>query len=152
MTSSSALSRHEGIAMQRLAAFSLLALLIASLTSPHVQAQDVRDVTFNEAVQIALDNNITIKRAENNLDLQELTVRSEQADFLPNLNFNTGANRNFGLQFDQTVGQLRNTSTDGFNYGVSSGINLFNGFADIAGLNAARSQLEAQEYAMERTR
>ena len=81
-----------------------------------------------------------------------MTVRAERAGFLPNLNLNTSASRNWGLQFDQTVGQLRNTSTDGFNMSASSGINLFNGFSDVAGLNAARFQLESQEYSMERTR
>jgi outer membrane protein len=152
MTSSIALFRLDAAARRHLAALLLLTSFVALFVAPRGHAQQMRDVTFNEAVQIALENNIAIKRAENNLDLQELTVKSEQADFLPNLNLSTGANRNYGLQFDQTVGQLRNTSTDGFNYGVSSGINLFNGFADIAGLNAARAQLASQEYAMERTR
>ena len=121
------------------------------LLAADTQAQDMREVRFNEAVQIALENNTSIKRAQNGLDLQELTVRTEKAAFLPNLNLNTGANRNWGLTFDQTVGQLRNTSTDGFNMSASTGINLFNGFADVSGLNAARYQLDAQEYSMERT-
>lgn len=152
MTSSISLPRFDSTALRHIAAFSLLTLLLSVFLSAQASAQDVREVRFNEAVQIALENNTTIKRAENNLALQELTVKSEKADFLPNLNFNTGANRNYGLQFDQTVGQLRNASTDGFNYGISSGINLFNGFSDVAGLNAARLQLEAQEHSMERTR
>jgi outer membrane protein len=122
-----------------------------SFGSRSVQAQDLREVGFNEAVRIALENNTTIKRAQNGLELQELTVRTEKAAFLPNFNLNAGANRNWGLTFDQTVGQLRNTSTDGFNLGASSGINLFNGFSDVASLNAARYQLDAQEYSMERT-
>jgi len=126
------------------------ALLLAGAQSAN--GQDVREISFNEAVSIALENNTTIKRAENNLDLQALTVRSEKADFLPNLNFNTGASRNWGLQFDQTVGQLRNTSTDGFNYGLSSGITLFDGFANVAGLNAARATLDSQENTLARTR
>lgn len=126
----------------------LASLLLLAADS---QAQDMREVRFNEAVQIALENNTSIKRAQNGLDLQELTVRTEKAAFLPNLNLNTGANRNWGLTFDQTVGQLRNTSTDGFNMSASTGINLFNGFADVSSLNAARYQLDAQEYSMERT-
>lgn len=152
MTSSIALPRFDSAATRRVVALSLLTLFLSLVMALSVNAQDAREVTFNEAVTIALENNTTIKRAENNLELQELTVRSARADFLPNLNANTGANRNWGLQFDQTVGQLRNTSTDGFNYGVSTGLNLFNGFSDVANLNAARAALEAQEYSMERTR
>jgi outer membrane protein len=152
MTSSTALPRFDTGIFRRVAALSLLTLFLSVVMAFDAKAQDVREVTFNEAVTIALKNNTTIKRAENNLGLQELVVRAERASFLPNLNANTGANRNWGLQFDQTVGQLRNTSTDGFNYGLSTGINLFNGFADVASLNGARAQLEAQEYSMERTR
>jgi outer membrane protein len=152
MTSSTALPRFDTGIFRRVAALSLLTLFLSVVMAFDAKAQDVREVTFNEAVTIALENNTTIKRAENNLGLQELVVRAERASFLPNLNANTGANRNWGLQFDQTVGQLRNTSTDGFNYGLSTGINLFNGFADVASLNGARAQLEAQEYSMERTR
>lgn len=133
-------------------ALLLAALMMAILVGvPQAQAQDMREVGFNEAVQIALENNTAIKRAQNGLELQELTVRTEKAAFLPNLNLSTGASRNWGLQFDQTVGQLRNTSTDGFNMSASSGVNLFNGFADVASLSAARYQLDAQEYSMERT-
>ena len=152
MTSSIALPRFDSAAFRHIAVLSFLTLFVSLFMAVQANAQELQEVTFNQAVQIALENNTTIKRAENNLDLQALTVKSEKADFLPNLNLNTGASRNYGLQFDQTVGQLRNASTDGFNYGVSSGINLFNGFSDIAGLNAARAQLEAQEYSMERTR
>ena len=115
------------------------------------QAQEVREITFNEAIEIALERNVTIKRAENNLKLQEITVQSERADFLPNLNFNTGASRNFGLQFDQTTGSLVNASSDGFNYSASSGLNIFNGFADVASLEGARAVLESQEANFART-
>lgn len=152
MTASLSLPRTESNAIRQTTVFVLTAIAIFLLTAFQAGAQEIREVSFNEAVQIALERNTSIKRAENNLGLQEMTVTAEKAAFLPNLNFNTGASRNYGLQFDQTVGQLRNASTDGFNYGVSSGINLFNGFADVASLSAARAQLEAQEYSMERTR
>ena len=152
MTSSIALPRPDSSTFRNVVALTLLTILFSFFAALDASAQEIQEVTFNEAVTIALENNTTIKRAENNLDLQELVVKAEKASFLPNLNANSGANRNRGLQFDQTVGQLRTTSTDGFNYGISSGINLFNGFADVAGLQGARAQLEAQEYRMERTR
>ena len=126
----------------------IVTLMISTFTA---QAQEVREITFNEAIEIALERNVTIKRAENNLKLQEITVQSERADFLPNLNFNTGASRNFGLQFDQTTGSLVNASSDGFNYSASSGLNIFNGFADVASLEGARAVLESQEANFART-
>ncbi len=152
MTSSIALHRPAPTTLRQAAALMILTTLFAFFAAANVSAQELRQVGFNEAVQIALERNTTIKRAENNLDLQSLTVRSERADFLPNMNLSTGASRNWGLQFDQTVGELRSASTDVFNYSASSGVNLFNGFADVASLNAAKAQLEAQEFGVERTK
>lgn len=126
-------------------------VLFLSIT-PSVQAQEVREVSFNEAVQIALDKNVTILRAQNNLELQELTVKSERMDFLPNLSLNSGGNRNYGFQFDQTSGKLVNASTDGFSLSASSSISLFSGFSNVATLAGARATLESQEYSFERTR
>jgi len=130
---------------------ALCALLLSFLPIA-AQAQEVREVTFNEAVQIALDRNVTILRAQNNLELQELTVQSEKMDFLPNVNLNSGGNRNFGFQFDQTSGKLVNQSTDGFSLSASSSVSLFAGFANVASLAGARATLESQEYSYERTR
>jgi len=115
-------------------------------------AQQVREVSFDEAVQIALDRNVSILRAQNNLGLQELTIKSEKMDFLPNFNLSSGGNRNFGFQFDQTSGKLVNASTDGFSMSASSSVSLFSGFANVASLEAAKSTLESQEYSFERTR
>jgi len=137
---------------QQVTLVTLFAVLLSFFVVGFASAQEIEEVSFNQAVEIALERNVTIKRAEYSLDLQAITVRSERADFMPNLNANSGASRNWGLQFDQTVGELRNASTDGFNYSFSSGINLFNGFADVASLASARALFEAQEYNVERTK
>ncbi len=152
MTARIALTDFTAEWKQQVTLTMLVTLLLSLFMAGSASAQQLQEVTFNEAVQYALDRNVSIKRAENALDLQGITVRSARADFLPNLNANSGASRNWGLQFDQTVGELRNASTDGFNWNVSSGINLFNGFADMASLASARALQEAQEYNVERTK
>ena len=91
MTASPFLSRFA-LRFVRATAFFAVGLVAALfLTASDAQAQDMREVHFNEAVQIALENNTSIKRAENSLELQELTVKAEKAGFLPNLNLSTGA-------------------------------------------------------------
>ncbi len=127
-------------------------VLSVTLACSTATGQNLRKIDFNEAVQIALDQSVSIRRAANNLEVQELTVKSEKADFLPNLNFNSGASRNYGLQFDQTTGKLVNQSSDSFNMGANSGINLFNGFADVASLEQARNTLASQQQAFARTK
>ncbi len=133
--------------------FGGLALLLGIVTLlPAPAHAQQRVITFNEAVEIALERNVAIRRAQNNLDLQGLTVTSEYADFLPNVSLNSSLNRNYGLFIDNTTFEQRTTRTDGFNMSGNSGVNLFNGFSDVASLKAAKATLEGQEYSFERTK
>ncbi|NNF05086.1 MAG: TolC family protein [Rhodothermales bacterium] len=133
-----------------LVATSLVFVFILSAAGP-VQAQDAQTITFNQAVELALSRNVSIQRAENNLDLQSLRVKSARADFLPNLNLSTGVNRNYGLFIDNTTFQQRTTVTDNMSVSASSGVTLFDGFGNISSLRAANSTLESQEHIFERT-
>ncbi len=131
---------------------TVFVLLLLSLSVTTAQAQQVRTITFDEAVRIALDRNVTLRRSQNNVDLQNTTVASERADFFPNLNLNSSTTRNFGLTFDQTTGSTFSTTSDFFRINANASLNLFNGFADVASYNQARHDLEAIEYDSDRTR
>lgn len=134
---------------------SLWLLVLAVLTwmpTPAQAQQQVRQITFDEAIQIALDQSIALKRAANNLELQSVGVSQARANFLPNLNFGGNTSRNFGLSFDQTTGRATTVNSDGFNMGFSAGVNLFNGFGDVANLSEARLNLEATDFAFQRQR
>jgi outer membrane protein len=131
----------------------VIALVAILAMSPQMTlAQPVQQITFNDAVALALERNPSVRRAENNLELQSTNVFQAKANFLPNLSFSSGGSRNYGLQFDQTAGRLVTTASDGFNMSLSSGINIFNGFADVASVEQAQYTLEAQEYSYDRTR
>ncbi len=127
-------------------------LAIFAIPAIFAQAQDARRISFNEAVKIALERNVTIRRSQNNIGLQSVTVSSERADFLPNLNLSSNSSRNYGLSFDQTTGRTFTSTSDNTSLNASTSINLFNGFADVASLNQARRTLESNEYAHDRTR
>lgn len=136
---------------RRLAGLLVIVAVVAA-ASPTAQAQAVQNIDFNEAVEIALQQNVTIRRAQNNVSLQATNVTAEKAAFLPNLNLNTNGSRSTGLSFDQTVGELVSETSESFSMSASSSINLFNGFADVASLAQARLNLVSQEYDFDRTR
>ncbi|QXD17179.1 TolC family protein [Rhodocaloribacter litoris] len=131
--------------------YAFLLVLLTILGHGTTHAQQARTITFEEAVQIALERNAAIRRSRNNVGLQATVVSSERADFFPNLNLSSSTSRTYGLTFDQTTGQLVSESTDAFNASASSSINLFNGFGDVASYNQARHALEAEEYTLNRT-
>ncbi len=125
----------------------LLALL---LMVPAAHAQQARTITFNEAVQISLDQNIELRQARNDVNVQASTVLRERGDFLPNLNLSANPSRSFGLSFDQTAGRLVNTTSDFISFNVGSSVTLFDGFANRATLNRARHNLEVNNLTVDR--
>lgn len=135
-------------------AAAVLVLLGAGFAGPaHAQTSpEPRVITFNEAARIALEQNVTLKQAANDVELTAVTVTSERADFYPNLNFSAGSTRNYGLSFDPTTGDNVSQTSDFISFDLSSSVNLFNGFADVASLKQSRHALDADASRYERTR
>lgn len=129
----------------------VIAVLVASSSTSNAEARQVQEISFDQAVSIAMENSVVIKRGANNVLSQEASVRSAQANFLPNLNASTGGSRRMGLGFDQSTFERTSTATNSFNLGISSSLNLFNGFRDVATLEQAEKSLEALEYGFQRT-
>ena len=130
-----------------------VALLALSLivVSEQVQAQEVQRLTFQDVVDLALQNSTTLRAAGNNLDLRSAGVQSAQGNFYPNLNAGINPSTNFGFNFDQNSLQLVNETTFNARYGVSSSINIFRGFGDVASLSQARHQYDAADFSYDRT-
>jgi outer membrane protein len=76
--------------------FILFGLISTSLFS---QTADVRVISIDEAISIALENNYSLKQAKNELDLAEDLIFSEKADFLPTVSANMNGSRTTGQQF-----------------------------------------------------
>ncbi len=131
--------------------FFFVCLLLLVSTPIAFQANAQEQISFTDAVEIALDRNVELKKSANAVTLSELEVRKAKADFLPSLNFGAGASRNWGLSFDQTAGRLINAVSDGLNGSISSGVTLFNGFANVANLNQSKLLLEADKLSLERS-
>ena len=131
-----------------------LALLVWMLGGliPSAHAQEVRQITFDEAVRIALDQNLVLKQAANDVELQAIQVSRNRADFYPSLSFSGGGSQSYGRNFIQDEGRIVNETTENVNYGIQTGVNVFNGFGDVASLRQARYNQEAADLDYDRTR
>lgn len=128
---------------------------LLALTALPAQAQVTpapRVITFDEAIEIALERNPTVRTAENNSRLDAIAVRQERTSFLPDLRFSTSTSQRYGRNFNQEEGRIINTTTNSMNGSVSSGVTIFDGFANVAGLRSARLTQEAGEFEVERAR
>ncbi|MCS3678430.1 outer membrane protein [Salinibacter ruber] len=135
---------------------SLLAVLFAFGAAPATAQmrppQDTTQVTFDEAVRTALDQNTNIKRAQAQARQSNVQVRSEWTDFAPNLSIDSDVTRRVGRNFSQVTGDFTTQSTDFFNLSGQSSITLFNGFENISSLREAREQAGADQTNLKRTR
>lgn len=129
--------------------FLSIALAGMLTLAPAASAQQV--INFDDAVSIALDQNVILRRAKNSVENQTTSLAQARAARLPNLNLSSSAGRNWGLQFDLTTGRLENQSSDRFSLNASSGVTIFNGFQIGASIDQARNNLAAQEAALERS-
>ncbi|OEK05369.1 TolC family protein [Roseivirga misakiensis] len=103
-------------------------VVLGLLVSGGVFAQ--RILTLEECIDIALKNNISIKTARNNAISAKAGFTQSKFNFLPSLNANASHNWSEGLQFDQTVGDLVNTTTLFGGGSLSAGVTLFDGFSN----------------------
>ena len=95
-------------------------------------------ITFNDAIAIALRQNITLRQANNTAALNSATARQQRLALLPDLRFNSTTGQNYGRTFSQDEGRILNQTTQSLNAGVSSSLTLFNGLTNVANLRSAQ--------------
>lgn len=126
--------------------FFLLAAFFVLLINSSAEAQQKRVITFNEAIEIALENNYQLKQAENNLDLAEYRINSEMADFLPSLSSSANYSTQTGQQFVQETLSFTDITSSGGSGRISASVPIFNGFNNILTLRSSKaSKLSSEE-------
>jgi outer membrane protein len=100
-------------------------------------------ITFEDAVQIALKQNISIAQAQNAAASDAASVRGAKMSFLPNLQLSTSGSQTYGRNFSETTGDVLNRNTQSLNAGISSSITLFNGLQNIDALHQAEKTQDA---------
>ena len=111
-----------------------------------------RIISFKEAIRIALEQNMTVRAAQNSAALGQVGVSEATSQFLPNLNLSTTGSRNFGRSFDQQAGQVVSQTTKSLSLGVNSGVVLFDGLGNIAQYRSAKLNSQATEEELHRAR
>lgn len=131
--------------------FGLVLFLILSVS---IQAQDVKKISLQEAIDIALENNYELKQASNNLELAEKGIISEYADFLPSVSANLSGSSRKGQQLvrqgDTQV--FEDNVTNGLRGDLSASVSLFNGFDNILSLRISKADKLSSEERFQRAK
>ena len=126
-------------------------------TTLYAQSADLRIITIDQAISIALENNYSLKQAKNELDLAEDLIFSEKADFLPSVSASMNGSRTTGQQFiferfSEDLDPFVDVSSQSISGGMNASINLFNGFNNILTLKSSQSNKESREQQYERAK
>ena len=126
-------------------------------TTLYAQSADLRIITIDQAISIALENNYSLKQAKNELDLAEDLIFSEKADFLPSVSASMNGSRTTGQQFiferfSEDLDPFVDVSSQSISGGMNANINLFNGFNNILTLKSSQSNKESREQQYERAK
>lgn len=131
----------------------LLALLAGLMIVNAVSAQEeARILTLDECINIALENNIGIKRAQNDAIAARANKIQAMANYLPDLNAGLGYDFFQGNTFDQTAARLVTTTTSQLSPRLTSNVVLFNGLSNTYGLQRRASEFEAAEESIQASR
>jgi outer membrane protein len=106
----------------------IIANIILALFISDAHAQEVPTrLTLQQAVDIAVKNNIQVKQSSLRMETAEINRKQAYADMLPNLNGNFNYGWNNGRNIDPFTNTYVNQQIQGSNVGVSGQWNLFNG-------------------------
>jgi len=141
--------RRSAVGRLRLA-FALLLALVGGPPGAHAQA--VRTITLAEAVELARTQSVGVQTADLAVREREAAVSGARATGLPALSLYTTGGQRYGLGFDQTTGELTQTTTENIQIGAEARYTLFDGFERRATVAGARADLAASEQQQERAR
>ncbi|MDT0686267.1 TolC family protein [Autumnicola psychrophila] len=126
--------------------FSFLAILF--FTGLLANAQE-KEWTLQECVNRALENNISIKQSQLDLEAADVERLDALGNFIPSVNASASNSWNTGLTTNVTTGVLQTQTTRNFSAGVTAGLTLFDGLRNFKQLQRARISRLAAEYSLE---
>ncbi|HKI77144.1 MAG TPA: TolC family protein [Ignavibacteriaceae bacterium] len=117
-----------------------------------------KTLSLDQAIQIALQKNTTLQRAENNLNNSESSVKVAYGNFLPSINASTSWSWNRSVD-DQPRTVLiggspivvsgRTSETRSYGAGVNANWTLFDGLSNFATLSQSNDNLESARLQLE---
>jgi outer membrane protein len=125
--------------------YNLFLFLLALVTSSAIFAQNQK-WTLEACISHALENNITVKQTELNLQDAEVNLKDAIGNYLPSLNI--GANNQWvsGLTQNITTGLLEQQVNRNFSINATSSISIFNGLSNLHQFERAKISRLATTY------
>lgn len=102
--------------------------------------------TLQECVTYALENNISVKQSELQVQQGEINKKDAKGSFLPTLNASGSHSWNIGLNQNITTGLLENLTTQFTSFRLTSNVTIYNGLQNINQLHRSNLAVLANQY------
>jgi outer membrane protein len=129
----------------------LLSFIFVSFFHQEIYSQNIEQLSLDECIKIALDNNISLKRAINNEQIAKSNRMAALMAFLPDLAATINSDFTKGTFFDQSAFRQVSTTTNTSSPLIRSSVTIFNGFANHYNFRARSSEESAAEYGITAT-
>ncbi|MBO6879822.1 TolC family protein [Winogradskyella sp.] len=124
-------------------------IIIVLLLGVFAQAQN-KKWTLKECVQYALENNISVKQSELDIELAEIEKLTAKGNFIPSLNLGAGVSENTGLSFNPITNNAQTTTFLSASGNINIGYTLFDGLRNIRQLQRADMSKLASQYRLDK--
>lgn len=105
--------------------------------------------SLKDCIDYAIENNISIKQSQLDLETAEIEKRGAVGNFLPNLNSRFSYDWKNGLNQNLTTGTNVLAKTQSSQVGINSNITIYDGLRNIRQLHRAKLGILANQYQLE---
>jgi len=110
---------------------------------------DIRIISLQDAIDIALEKNINIKQSELNLKNSELSKSDAIGNFLPNIGASANHQWNVGRGINVTTNIIEEITTQFSSATASVGLPVYNGSRNVYQLHRANLEILSSKYQLE---
>ena len=121
----------------------ILALALAVCFSAHLGAQQTWDL--QRCVKQAFEANLTIRQAQLAVDMADIATLESKGQTLPTLNGFASHGYNYGQRIDPFTNTFATERIQSNNFGLSTGMTLFNGLRTYNSIRQSETQLLQSE-------
>lgn len=128
----------------------ILFLAIVLIYGISLQAQDL-DLTYQEAVKIALKQNVDLRTRQNDMIVVQAEKNQSRGEIAPSIRANINGFRSDGNTFLQQRSETVNTKSQNLNGSLDANINIFSAFSQMNKIKMANANFDAQLQLIKRT-
>ncbi len=129
----------------------ILSFFFATLGLAAFAQQSQNALSLQECINIALENNLKIKRSFYNVETYNVNLLQSKMAFLPSVNVGSSYGQNYGRALNPVSNEYVNRNSNTINVQGSASLTLFNGFKLQNTFKQSKKDFEASNEDMKRT-